>query len=198
LPKENPQPGTSHTRKMHSNNSGDDEERNPPKGNLENPHKLKVKRKRTNSQQEGDETHALEDDLLLDNMDLDVDIENITFPDVEVSARENVHPVSALMIQDETFSDEETFVVQNASFDKESKKLVFERTTKSKSGKLWSTIDTRDMLPSKLSSIHRVTGDALDVSIAHMEEENAQLKERIKELEATLMPPPILASPMLL
>jgi hypothetical protein len=27
------------------NNSGDDEERNPPKGNLENPHKLKVKRK---------------------------------------------------------------------------------------------------------------------------------------------------------
>jgi hypothetical protein len=50
LPKENPQPGTSHTRKMHSNNSGDDEERNPPKGNLENPHKLKVKRKRTNSQ----------------------------------------------------------------------------------------------------------------------------------------------------
>jgi hypothetical protein len=31
------------------------------------------------------------------------------------------------MIQDETFSDEETFVVQNASFDKESKKLVFEK-----------------------------------------------------------------------
>jgi hypothetical protein len=39
-------------------------------------------------------------------------------------------------------------------------------------------------------------GDALDVSISHMEEENAQLKERIKELEATLMPPPILASPI--
>jgi hypothetical protein len=66
---------------------------------LENPHKLKVKRKRTNSQQEGDETHAPEDDLLLDNMDLDVDIENITFPDVELSAQENVH-VSALMIKD--------------------------------------------------------------------------------------------------
>jgi hypothetical protein len=181
---------------MHSNNSGDDEERNPPKGNLENPHKLKVKRKRTNSQQEGDETHAPEDDLLLDNMDLDVDIENITFPDVEVSTRENVQHISALMIQDETFSDEETFIVQNASFDKESKKLVFERTTKSKRGKLRSTIDTRDMLPSKLSSIHKVTGDALDISIAHMEEENAQLKERIKELEETLMPPPILDSPI--
>ena len=41
----------------------------------------------TNSQQDGDEKYAPEDDLLLDNMDLDVDIENITFPDVEVSAR---------------------------------------------------------------------------------------------------------------
>jgi len=36
-------------RKMQSNNLGDDEERNPPKGNLENAHNLKVKRKRTNS-----------------------------------------------------------------------------------------------------------------------------------------------------
>jgi hypothetical protein len=50
------------------------------------------------------------------------------------------------------------------------------------------------MLPSKLSSIHRVTGDTLNVSIAHMEEENDQLKERIKEFEAALMPPPILVS----
>jgi hypothetical protein len=52
------------------------------------------------------------------------------------------------------------------------------------------------MFPSRLSSIHKVTGEALDVSIANMEEENAQLKEKIKELEATLMPPPILASPV--
>jgi hypothetical protein len=45
LSKANPQPGTSHTIKMHSNNSRDDEERNPPTENLENHHKLKVKRK---------------------------------------------------------------------------------------------------------------------------------------------------------
>jgi hypothetical protein len=50
------------------------------------------------------------------------------------------------------------------------------------------------MFPSKLSSIHKVTGDALDFSIANMEEENVRLKERVKELEATLMPPPILAT----
>ena len=102
-------------------------------------------------------------------MDLDVDIENITFPYDEETSREDVQHIYTLMVQDEIFSDEETFVVQNESFDKESRKLVFERTTKCKSGKLWSTIDTRDMLPSKLSSIHRVTWDALDVSIAHME-----------------------------
>jgi hypothetical protein len=40
------------------------------------------------------------------------------------------------MVQDETFCDEETFVVQNAYFDKGSKKLDFERTGKSKSRKL--------------------------------------------------------------
>jgi len=98
LPKANPHLGTSHRRKMHSNNSGDDEERNPSKGNMENFHKLKVKRKRTNLQQEGGETHALEADLLLDNMDLDIDIENITFPDVEVSTTGNEQHISTLMI----------------------------------------------------------------------------------------------------
>jgi hypothetical protein len=72
--------------------------------------------------------------------------------------------------------------------------LVFERTMKSKRGKLWSTIGTRNMFPSIFLSIHKVTWDALDVSIANMEEENAQLKEKNKELEATLMPPSILAS----
>jgi hypothetical protein len=74
LPKANPQPRTSHARKIHSTNSGDDEDRNPPKANQQNPQKLKAKIKRTSSQQEGDETHAQKDDLLLDGMDLDVDI----------------------------------------------------------------------------------------------------------------------------
>jgi hypothetical protein len=70
-------------------------------------------------------------------------------------------------------------------FDKSSKKLIFERD-----------IDLRDICPSKLSSIHKVTKDASDVSIIDMEEENFRLKEIVKELEATLMPPPILATPI--
>jgi hypothetical protein len=40
-----------------------------------------VKRKRVNFQQEGEEQNALENDISLDDMDLDVDIENIWFPD---------------------------------------------------------------------------------------------------------------------
>jgi len=39
-------------RKTPSNNLGDDGERNPPQGSLENPHKLQVKGKRVNSQQD--------------------------------------------------------------------------------------------------------------------------------------------------
>jgi hypothetical protein len=98
LPKTNPHPRTSQQIKIQSNNLADDEERNSPQGNLENPHKLKIKRKRTNSQQEGGETHAPENDLLLDNMDLDVDIENISFPDVEGHVIEEVQQIYALMV----------------------------------------------------------------------------------------------------
>jgi hypothetical protein len=70
------------------------------------------------------------------------------------------------------------------------------KTSKNKKGKSISTIDLKDICPPKLSSIHKVTRDALDVSIIDMEEENFRLKERVKELEATLMPPPILAAPV--
>jgi hypothetical protein len=129
-------------------------------------------------------------------MDLDVDIKNIWFPNEEERVQENTQFTVELAIQNEVFSNEETFSVHNALFDKSSKKLIFERNSKSKRGKSHSTIDLRDIHPSKLSSIHKVTGDALDVSIIDMEEENLRLKERVKELEATLMPPPILATPV--
>jgi uncharacterized protein YdhG (YjbR/CyaY superfamily) len=44
--------------------------------------------------------------------------------------------------------------------------------------------------------MHKATGDALDDYIDGMEAENAKLKEKIKELETSLMPLPILASPL--
>ena len=111
-------------------------------------------------------------DMFLYDMDLDVDIENISFPQEEDPTTENVPHISTVVVQDEIFSDEENFVVQNASFDKDSRKMIFERTSKSKRGKTRSTIDTQNMLPSKLSSIHKVTGHALEFSIANTEEYN--------------------------
>jgi hypothetical protein len=70
--------------------------------------------------------------MLLDDMDLYVDIKNICFLDEEELAIENVPHISTLVVQDDIFSDEETFVVHNFSFDKYSKKMIFERTPKSK------------------------------------------------------------------
>ena len=73
-------------RKPSSNNLGDDGERNPPQGSLENPHKITVKRKRVNSHKEEEEQNTPENDILLDDMDLDVDIENIRFLEEEEHA----------------------------------------------------------------------------------------------------------------
>jgi hypothetical protein len=67
------------------------------------------------------------------------------FPDEEERVQENTQLVVELAIQDEVFSDEETFSVHNALFDKSSKKLIFERTSKNKKGKSHSTIDLRDI-----------------------------------------------------
>jgi hypothetical protein len=99
-----------------------------------------VKRKRVNFQQEEEEQNIPEDDIFLDNMDLDVDIENIWFSDDEECAQENVQ-FAALVIQDEVFFDEETFSIQNVLFDRSSKKLTFEITSKNKNGKSHSTIE---------------------------------------------------------
>jgi hypothetical protein len=54
------------------------------------------------------------------------------------------------------------------------------------------------MRPSQISKIHKAIRDALDESIGGLEAENTKLKERIKELEDTLMPLPLLASPLII
>jgi len=46
---------------------------------------------------------------------------------------------------------------------------------KNKKGKYHSTIVLREMIPSKLSSIHKITKDTLDISIVNMEETNLKI-----------------------
>jgi hypothetical protein len=95
-------------RKPTSNNLGDDGKTNPPHVSLENSHKLAMKRKRVNSQQEGGEQNIPKYDIFLDDIDLDVDIENIWFLDEEEHAQENVQSAT-LVVKDEVFFNEQNF-----------------------------------------------------------------------------------------
>jgi hypothetical protein len=101
------------------------------------------------------------------------------------------------IIENEIFDEEESFVFQSVVFDNESKKLIIEKSdVKNKKGKSCSEVNLKNMRPSQVSRIHRATGDALDDSIGSLEAENTKLKERIKELEETLMPLPLLSIPL--
>ena len=82
-------------------------------------------------------------------------------------------------------------------FYKESKKMIVERGyQKNTKGKSLSEVDLKYMRSSKIYKIHKETDDARDDSIDVLEAENTKLKERIRELENSLMPLPILASPL--
>jgi hypothetical protein len=86
-------------------------------------------------------------------------------------------------------------VFQSTVFDSESKKLIIEKSdVKNKNGKYTSEVNLRNIQPSQISKIHKATDDALDDSIGGLEAGNIKLKERIKELEETLMPLPLLSS----
>jgi hypothetical protein len=67
---------------------------------------------------------------------------------------------------------------------------------KNKKGKSHLEVDLRDMRPSQISIIHRAISDALDESIFGLEVEKMKLKERIKKMEETLMPLPLISSPL--
>jgi hypothetical protein len=75
--------------------------------------------------------------------------------------------------------------------------LIFEdHVQKKKRGKYRAEFDLNNLLLSRIVKFHKAIGDSLDVSIDDMEDENFRLKERIKELDSTLMQPPILATPI--
>jgi hypothetical protein len=146
-----------------------------------------------------EEDHHIENDInnfSLEDMELEADIEK-TFPNIDQPGNTTHQNSSLEIIENETFNEEESFSFQSDVFDRESKKLIIEKgDMKSKKGKSHSEVDLRDMRPSQISKIHREIVDALDDSIGGLEAENMKLKERIKELEDTLMPLPLLSSPL--
>jgi hypothetical protein len=101
------------------------------------------------------------------------------------------------IFENEIFDEEESFVFQSAIFYNESKKIIIEKSdVKNKKGKSRSEFNLRNMRPSQISRIHKATGDEFDYSIGGLEAEKKKLKERIKELEETFMPLPLLSIPL--
>ena len=146
-----------------------------------------------------EEYNLIENDInrfSLEDMELEADIEKI-FPTIDQLGNMAQQNSSLEIVENETFSEEESFTFQNVIFDKESKKLIIEKgDQKNKRGKSRTEVELKDMRSSQISKIHRATKDALDDFIGGMEAEKTKLKEMIKELEDALMPLPILASPL--
>jgi hypothetical protein len=100
-------------------------------------------------------------------------------------------------IENEIFDEDESFVFQSTIFENEFKKLIVEKSdANNKKGKSCSEVNLRNMWPSQISRIHKATSDTLDDSMDGLEEENIKLKERIKEMEDTLIPLPLLTIPL--
>ena len=129
-------------------------------------------------------------------MELEIDIEKM-FPDEDHLERTAPHNPEMEIIGIDTLDEEESFAFQRSIFGGESKKLIIEkRDVKNKKGKSRSEINLHNMHPYHISQIHRATRDALDNSISGLETKNIMLKERIKELEANLMPLPLFSTPL--
>jgi hypothetical protein len=157
-----------------------------------------LRKKRKNVVQE-EEDHHMENDInsfSLEDMKLEVDIKKM-FPTIDQLGNMAHQNSSLEIIENETFNEAKSFSFQSVVFDKESKKLIIEKSDiKNMKGKSRSEVDLKDTRPYQIFRIHRSTGDALDDSIGGLEAENMKLKERIKELEDALMPLLLLSSPL--
>jgi hypothetical protein len=80
LPKGRLQTAFQEKRESSMDNSNDGGEQNPPKGNLERSHKLRVTSKRKRGTNKKGETEGVpKEEIILEDMDLDVNIEDIEF-----------------------------------------------------------------------------------------------------------------------
>jgi hypothetical protein len=90
-------------------------------------------------------------------MDLEVDIENIQFPEEEQRLQETQQFTLEVATLEEHFLEDESYTIYNAIFDRNSRKLVFEGIRqKNKKGKSCSEYDLSKMLAYQISKIHKV------------------------------------------
>jgi hypothetical protein len=90
-------------------------------------------------------------------MDLDVNIEDIEFPDEEQRIQESREVVAELATQEPIIFEEESLTLHSALFNKVSKKLVIEKIhakNKKVQGKLSLKLDLNGVPPSKIVQIH--------------------------------------------
>ena len=132
-------------------------------------------------------------------MDLDMNIEDIEFPDEEQKIQGRREFKKKLETQEPILFEEESMTLHCSLFDRCSKKLVIEKIhakNKKVQGKLSSELDLNGVPSSKIVQIHEAINESLNMSVEEMENKNPILKEIIKELESALMPPPIFSSPI--
>jgi hypothetical protein len=105
---------------------------------------------------------------------------------------------SAVEISDTDFFDiDESFVIQSAIFDSQSKSLVIEkRDVTNTKGKSCAEINFSEMSPSQIYQFHQGTGDILRDSIGGIETENANMKHRLNEFEQAFLATPEFANPL--
>jgi hypothetical protein len=95
------------------------------------------------------------------------------------------------------FDIDESFVIQSAIFDSQSKSLVIEkRDVTNRKGKSRADINFSEMSPSQICQFHQGTGDILRDSIRGIEIENANMKQHLNEFEQAFLATPEFASPL--
>jgi hypothetical protein len=121
-------PMTHPIKKTVNNSSSGGGEKNPPPGKIENSHKFPVRKKRKNLVQE--EENIIENNIQifsLEGIQLESNIEK-NFLAIEQQEQMSQQDSLLEVIGNETFNEEESFTFKSVVFDKESKKLIVERS----------------------------------------------------------------------
>jgi hypothetical protein len=134
------------------NRGGD---KNPPRINIDSSHKIPLTKKRKKNAGQAEEPQIESGKLQLE---------------IEAEHMQKIRS-SAVEISNTNFFDiDESFVIQSAIFDSQSKSMVIEkRDVTNRKGKSRAEINFRKMLPSQIGQFHQGTSDIIHDSIQGIE-----------------------------